>query len=93
MLWQKILAAAQLKRWAAYVQHYTSYLLLSYLSFLIFFMHIILGGNGHVGSAVAKTLLLQGEPVTIVSRSSSDSVTREVVSLESYIAELVHSAV
>ncbi|WP_026734323.1 NmrA family NAD(P)-binding protein [Fischerella sp. PCC 9605] len=34
-------------------------------------MHIILGGNGHVGSTVAQTLLSQGEPVTIVSRSSS----------------------
>ncbi|MEH2368050.1 NAD(P)H-binding protein [Nostoc sp.] len=34
-------------------------------------MHIILGGNGHVGSAVAQTLLSQGEPVTIVSRSST----------------------
>ncbi|MEH1917516.1 NmrA family NAD(P)-binding protein [Nostoc sp.] len=34
-------------------------------------MHIILGGNGHVGSAVAQTLLSQGEPVTIVSRSSA----------------------
>lgn len=34
-------------------------------------MHIILGGNGHVGSAVAQTLLSRGEPVTIVSRSSS----------------------
>lgn len=34
-------------------------------------MHIILGGNGHIGSAVAQTLLSQGEPVTIVSRSSS----------------------
>jgi uncharacterized protein YbjT (DUF2867 family) len=34
-------------------------------------MHIILGGNGHVGSAVAQTLLSQGEPVTIVSRNSS----------------------
>ncbi len=32
-------------------------------------MHIILGGNGRVGSAVAQTLLSQGEPVTIVSRS------------------------
>ncbi|WP_447727460.1 NmrA family NAD(P)-binding protein [Sphingomonas koreensis] len=30
-------------------------------------MHIILGGTGHVGSAVAKTLLAAGEPVTIVS--------------------------
>lgn len=34
-------------------------------------MHIILGGNGHVGSALGQALLLQGEPVTIVSRSSS----------------------
>ena len=31
-------------------------------------MHIILGGNGHIGSALAQALLLQGEPVTIVSR-------------------------
>ena len=29
-------------------------------------MHIILGGTGNVGSAVARTLLDQGEPVTIV---------------------------
>jgi uncharacterized protein YbjT (DUF2867 family) len=34
-------------------------------------MHIILGGNGHVGSATAQALLSQGEPVTIVSRSSA----------------------
>jgi uncharacterized protein YbjT (DUF2867 family) len=34
-------------------------------------MHIILGGNGHIGSALAKTLLSQGETVIIVSRSSS----------------------
>jgi uncharacterized protein YbjT (DUF2867 family) len=34
-------------------------------------MHIILGGNGHVGSAIAQALLLQREPVTIISRSSS----------------------
>jgi uncharacterized protein YbjT (DUF2867 family) len=34
-------------------------------------MHIILGGNGHIGSALAQTLLSQGESVTIVSRSSS----------------------
>ncbi|AQR75144.1 NmrA family NAD(P)-binding protein [Sphingomonas sp. LM7] len=30
-------------------------------------MHIILGGTGHVGSAVASTLLAAGEPVTIIS--------------------------
>lgn len=29
-------------------------------------MHIILGGTGHVGSAVARALLARGEPVTIV---------------------------
>ncbi|MDP5281442.1 NAD(P)H-binding protein [Sphingomonas sp. DG1-23] len=29
-------------------------------------MHIILGGTGHVGSAVAETLLAKGEPVTVV---------------------------
>lgn len=32
-------------------------------------MYVILGANGHVGSAVALTLLEQGEPVTVVSRS------------------------
>ena len=31
-------------------------------------MHIILGGTGHVGSALAQGLLERGEPVTIVSR-------------------------
>ena len=30
-------------------------------------MHIILGGTGHVGSAVANALLARNEPVTIVS--------------------------
>jgi uncharacterized protein YbjT (DUF2867 family) len=32
-------------------------------------MHIVVGGTGHVGSAVAKTLLDEGEAVTIVTRS------------------------
>lgn len=32
-------------------------------------MHIVLGATGHVGSAVANTLLDQGEPVTVVTRS------------------------
>jgi uncharacterized protein YbjT (DUF2867 family) len=30
-------------------------------------MHIILGGTGHVGSAVAEALLAKGEPVTVVA--------------------------
>lgn len=34
-------------------------------------MHIILGGTGHVGSALAETLLERGEAVTVVSRNAS----------------------
>jgi uncharacterized protein YbjT (DUF2867 family) len=33
-------------------------------------MHIILGGTGKVGSAVARALLSRGEPVTVVSRNA-----------------------
>ncbi|MDK4735891.1 NmrA family NAD(P)-binding protein [Rhizobium sp. CNPSo 3490] len=33
-------------------------------------MYIIVGGTGRVGSAVAKRLLAEGEPVTIVTRNS-----------------------
>lgn len=33
-------------------------------------MYVIMGGTGHVGSAVAKTLLDRGEPVTIVIRNA-----------------------
>lgn len=34
-------------------------------------MHIILGGTGQVGGAVARALLARGEPVTIVTRVAS----------------------
>jgi uncharacterized protein YbjT (DUF2867 family) len=44
---------------------------ISCISFWAFLMYIILGRNGHVGSAVAQTLLPQGESVTIISRRSS----------------------
>lgn len=33
-------------------------------------MHIILGGTGHVGSALAEALLVRGEAVTIVTRDA-----------------------
>ncbi|MET3758152.1 uncharacterized protein YbjT (DUF2867 family) [Rhizobium binae] len=32
-------------------------------------MYIIVGGTGRVGSAVARTLLAEGEAVTIVTRN------------------------
>jgi uncharacterized protein YbjT (DUF2867 family) len=38
-------------------------------------MHIILGGNGHIGSVLAQTLLSQGELVTVVSRNPSTIAT------------------
>lgn len=34
-------------------------------------MYIILGGTGHVGSAVAQTLLSRGEAVTIITRQAN----------------------
>jgi uncharacterized protein YbjT (DUF2867 family) len=34
-------------------------------------MFIIVGGTGHVGSAIAHALLAEGQPVTIVTRSAS----------------------
>jgi uncharacterized protein YbjT (DUF2867 family) len=36
-------------------------------------MHIITGGTGHVGSALAEALLRKGEQVTIISRSSKSA--------------------
>jgi uncharacterized protein YbjT (DUF2867 family) len=35
-------------------------------------MHIVLGGTGHVGSAVAETLLERGEAVTVVSHRTAE---------------------
>lgn len=40
-------------------------------------MFIILGGTGHVGSAAARALLDQGQPVTIVTRSASQAESWE----------------
>lgn len=36
-------------------------------------MHIVTGGTGRVGSALAETLLRKGEKVTIISRSSNSA--------------------
>jgi uncharacterized protein YbjT (DUF2867 family) len=40
-------------------------------------MHIILGGTGHVGSALAEELLARGEPITIVTRDASKNAVLE----------------
>ncbi len=39
-------------------------------------MYIILGGTGHVGSAVARSLLAKGEPVTVVGHDPDKSDER-----------------
>lgn len=36
-------------------------------------MHIVLGGTGHTGSAVAQALLDAGEPVTVVTRDGGNA--------------------
>ncbi|TAW62432.1 NmrA family NAD(P)-binding protein [Rhizobium ruizarguesonis] len=38
-------------------------------------MYIVVGGTGHVGSAVAQTLLDEGEAVTVVTRNSDKAGT------------------
>ena len=40
-------------------------------------MHIILGGTGQVGTAVARTLLERGEPVTVVTRDRANAAGLE----------------
>jgi uncharacterized protein YbjT (DUF2867 family) len=55
-------------------------------------MHIILGGNGHIGSALAQTLRSQGESVTVVSRSPSAIVTWQKRGVQVEVVD-VHDAV
>lgn len=40
-------------------------------------MHVVLGASGHVGSAVARTLLAEGEPVTVVLRDPAKAAPWE----------------
>jgi uncharacterized protein YbjT (DUF2867 family) len=52
-------------------------------------MHIILGGTGNVGSAVARTLLAAGEPVTIVSRNPAKAQEWEDRGAKAAIADIL----
>jgi uncharacterized protein YbjT (DUF2867 family) len=54
-------------------------------------MHIILGGTGHVGSFVARALLEQGEPVTVVTRNPQKSAEWERRGAQVAVAD-VHDA-
>ncbi|HEY0624438.1 NAD(P)H-binding protein [Sphingomonas sp.] len=52
-------------------------------------MHIILGGTGHVGSAVARALLAAGEPVTIVSHDPAKAQAWEEKGAAVAIADIL----
>jgi uncharacterized protein YbjT (DUF2867 family) len=41
-------------------------------------MHLILGGTGHVGSAVARALIQRSQPVTILTRDGESSTAKEL---------------
>lgn len=52
-------------------------------------MHIILGGTGNVGSAVANALLAAGEPVTIVSHDPAKADEWEAKGAKVAIADIL----
>jgi uncharacterized protein YbjT (DUF2867 family) len=54
-------------------------------------MHIILGGTGHVGSAVAETLLAKGEPVTVVGHDPAKAASWEAKGAKFAVVD-VHDA-
>lgn len=54
-------------------------------------MHIILGGTGHVGSAVAETLLAEGEPVTVVGHDPGKAAAWEARGARFALAD-IHDA-
>ncbi|MES2459197.1 MAG: NmrA family NAD(P)-binding protein [Armatimonadota bacterium] len=49
-------------------------------------MHIILGGTGHIGSALARALLDQGEPVTVVTRDAENAMARDLANRGANVA-------
>lgn len=51
-------------------------------------MHIILGGTGHVGSALAEALIEKGEPVTIVTRDPSKTHDRQQKGMQVAVADV-----
>ncbi|WP_031527478.1 NmrA family NAD(P)-binding protein [Dyadobacter crusticola] len=55
-------------------------------------MHIILGGTGHVGSAVVNALVSKGEPVTIVTRNKQNAAAWEGKGAQVAVADVFDSA-
>jgi uncharacterized protein YbjT (DUF2867 family) len=51
-------------------------------------MYIVLGGTGHVGSALVETLLSRGEPVALVARSRDNARALEARGARVLIADI-----
>ena len=55
-------------------------------------MHIILGGNGNIGSALSQELLSRNEAVTIVSRHDSSQVKWQKLGAQVAVADVNDTA-
>src|ERR1039457_2717895 len=55
-------------------------------------MHVVTGATGNTGSAVADTLLQQGQPVTVVLRDNSKADAWKAKGAQVAIADLGDSA-
>jgi uncharacterized protein YbjT (DUF2867 family) len=51
-------------------------------------MYVIMGGSGHVGSALAETLLKRGEAVTIVTRDAAHGGSAADLGAETAVADV-----
>lgn len=51
-------------------------------------MHIVLGGTGQIGSAVARTLLKRGEPVTVVTRDARRAADLQAAGAEIAVSDI-----
>ncbi|HWI85797.1 MAG TPA: NmrA family NAD(P)-binding protein [Sphingomonas sp.] len=51
-------------------------------------MYVIMGGSGHVGSALAKTLLERGEAVTVVTRDAAHDASVVELGGETVVADV-----
>jgi uncharacterized protein YbjT (DUF2867 family) len=51
-------------------------------------MYVVLGGNGHVGSALVKTLVRRGEPVTVLTHDAHHAVRWTGMGVQVVVADV-----
>lgn len=52
-------------------------------------MHVVLGGTGRIGSSVARSLLAQGAPVTIVTRDPAKAASWQALGAEAAVLDML----